>query len=481
VATQQAPLDWRVPIVNTDGTPTDSFMRLWNAQRTINGGIITSVGISAVDGSLTVTNSPLTSAGVIDLAVTEAPKLTTARTLAMTGDVAWSVSFNGASNVTAAGTLATVNSNVGSFGDGTHIGAFTVNAKGLVTAASSTAITSAPKWTTARNIAITGDLAWNVTVDGSAAATAAGTLATVNSNVGSFGDATHIPTFTVNAKGLITAASSVAVGGGTVTSVSSANGDLTVATGTTTPVLTIVSAPKFDTARTLAITGDMTWSLSFDGSANVTAAGTLSTVNSNVGTFGDASNVAQVTVNAKGLVTAVSNVAVTGGGSGAVTLISEVVTSGSQSSVSFTSVAATYRDLEIRVRGRGTVSDNDVGILLRFNNDSGSNYDYQVMYTNSSYFESYSASQTSLNAGGIAAGTATTNAGGLGIITIGDYRGTTFWKSVTTQFEDWQSSLLRTQVVAGQWKSTSAINRVDVLLTSGAFVNGSVVSLYGRM
>jgi hypothetical protein len=40
------------------------------------------------------------------------------------------------------------------------------------------------------------------------------TLATVNSNVGTFGDPTHVGQFTVNAKGLITAASSVAISGG---------------------------------------------------------------------------------------------------------------------------------------------------------------------------------------------------------------------------------------------------------------------------
>jgi len=51
-------------------------------------------------------------------------------------------------------------------------------------------------------------------------------------------------------------------GSGTVTSVTSANGDATVATTTTTPVITIVSAPKWTTARTLA--GN-----SVDGSANV--------------------------------------------------------------------------------------------------------------------------------------------------------------------------------------------------------------------
>jgi hypothetical protein len=64
------------------------------------------------------------------------------------------------------------------------------------------------------------------------------------------------------------------------------------------------SAATLTTGRTIAITGDLTYtSPSFNGSANVTAAGTLATVNANVGAFTNAS----VTVNAKGLVTAVSS------------------------------------------------------------------------------------------------------------------------------------------------------------------------------
>lgn len=59
-----------------------------------------------------------------------------ARMPALTGDVTTSAGA-------VATTLATVNSNVGSFGDGTHVAAVTINAKGLVTAASSVAITGA--------------------------------------------------------------------------------------------------------------------------------------------------------------------------------------------------------------------------------------------------------------------------------------------------------------------------------------------------
>ena len=74
------------------------------------------------------------------------------------------------------------------------------------------------------------------------------------------------------------------------------------------------SAATLATGRTVAITGDLAYtSGSFDGSANVTGTGTLATVNSNVGAFGSSTSIPVVTVNAKGLVTAVSTATVAGG------------------------------------------------------------------------------------------------------------------------------------------------------------------------
>jgi hypothetical protein len=86
------------------------------------------------------------------------------------------------------------------------------------------------------------------------------------------------------------------------------------------------SAATLTTGRTISITGDISYtSGSFNGSANVTGTGTLATVNSNVGSFGSSTAVPVVTVNAKGLVTAVSTATVSGGqyfGSAAVKAIS---------------------------------------------------------------------------------------------------------------------------------------------------------------
>ena len=87
--------------------------------------------------------------------------------------------------------------------------------------------------------------------------------------------------------------------------------------GTITAALTGNVTGNADTAtalangRTIAITGDLGYtSPSFDGSGNVTAAGTLATVNSDVGQAGSATAVPVITVNAKGLVTAVSTAAI---------------------------------------------------------------------------------------------------------------------------------------------------------------------------
>lgn len=104
-----------------------------------------------------------------------------------------------------------------------------------------------------------------------------------------------------------------AAGGGSVSSVASADGSITVTNPTSTVDLAVVKAPILTTARTIGtLTGDGTTAgSSFNGSANNTNALVLATVNSNVGTFGSATQVAQVTVNAKGLTTAVSNVTIT--------------------------------------------------------------------------------------------------------------------------------------------------------------------------
>lgn len=239
---------------------------------------------------------------------------------ALTGDV----TASGPGSVTA--TLVTVNSNVGSFGDASHSPSFTVNGKGLVTAASSNGILIAESQVTN----LVSDLAGKQSVGnyitaltGDATASGPGsaalTLATVNGNVGSFGTASSVSSFTVNGKGLITAAS---------------NTSIQIAESQVTNLVSDLAGKQAG-----PLTGDVTTS---------GAAATLATVNGNVGTFGDATHVGQFTVNAKGLITAASNVVITGGGSSTTPTVQKF-TSGSGTYTT----PASVKWLRVRIAGGG--------------------------------------------------------------------------------------------------------------------------------
>jgi hypothetical protein len=96
--------------------------------------------------------------------------LATARTIAMSGDVAWtSLAFDGSGSVSSAATLATVNASVGTYGSSSAIPVVTVNAKGLVTSVTTSAV-SIPSGA----LTFTGD----VTGSGTTGASTALTIAT---------------------------------------------------------------------------------------------------------------------------------------------------------------------------------------------------------------------------------------------------------------------------------------------------------------
>mgnify|MGYP003975606917 CR=1 FL=1 len=187
---------------------------------------------------------------------------------------------------------------------------------GTITAALTGNASTATAWQTSRNLSLTGDgTATLSAVDGTAAVSAALTLATVNSNVGSFGSTTAIPVLTVNAKGLVTAASTVALA--TTLNITGDTGsdgiallsetlDLEGGTGVTT----VASANKvtFSIGQPVATTDNVTFNnvtvngvLNSDDitattmtasghvvvQGNLTVNGTTTTVNSNTVAIGD--------------------------------------------------------------------------------------------------------------------------------------------------------------------------------------------------
>lgn len=273
-----------------------------NAQRIMINGVPIGTGggggITSITAGTGLTGGTITTSGTIALASPIAASFLPAYTGDVTSPAGSTVN-----------TLATVNSNIGTFQG------ITVNAKGLVTAAvAQNYLTQVP--------AYTGDVT-------SAVGGTVNTLATVNSSIGTWNNVT------INAKGLATAGSNVAyltanqtitltgdiTGSGTtainatlantaVTAGSYTNTNLTVdAKGRITAAsngaagggdLSGMTAGQIPIAAT-ATTVTSSANLSGDITSNSTLVTSLATVNSNVGTFQG------LTVNAKGLVTAAAN------------------------------------------------------------------------------------------------------------------------------------------------------------------------------
>lgn len=189
------------------------------------------------------------------------------------------------SPITGVGTISHAASGVaaGTYGDSTHVAQVTVNATGHVTGIATVLLPAPPSITATAPAAVTPSPITGVGVISHLTSGAA---------AGSYGDSSHIPIFIVDAFGHITSISSVAVAG---TSLSI----------TATAPIVVTPSP-------------------------ITNAGVISHGNSGVapGTYGDALHVAQITVDVRGHVTAITAVNITASGGGSVPTFISVLTPG---------------------------------------------------------------------------------------------------------------------------------------------------------
>ena len=188
-----------------------------------------------------------------------------------------------ASTATSAATLTTAR-NIGGV---SFNGSADINLPGVNSTGNQNTTGSAATLTTARTVAITGDLAYTSgSFDGSANVTGTGTLATVNSNVGTFGSTTAVPVITVNAKGLVTSvttdniSTSFTIAGGSGSPAVIAGGSTLTFAGTSNEINTAITAGQVQIGLPddVTIGQDLSVTRNLVVSGNLTVNGTTTTV-----------------------------------------------------------------------------------------------------------------------------------------------------------------------------------------------------------
>lgn len=165
---------------------------------------------------------------------------------------------------------------------------------------------------------------------------------------------------------------------------------------------------------------------------------------------------------------------------GAYELISSTVLSSSTSSVTFSSIAQTYKHLQVRYTARGDASTEKGDLVLLLNGDTGSNYSRHHLQGSGSSVGSYSGtSQSSIVFFDAWAGaTATANNFASGVVDVLDFASSSKYKT-TRAFTGFVGTATRVTMNSGLWMSTTAVSSLQLSPNTGNFVSGSRFSLYG--
>jgi hypothetical protein len=166
-----------------------------------------------------------------------------------------------------------------------------------------------------------------------------------------------------------------------------------------------------------------------------------------------------------------------------VSIATGTVAAGATASViTFSSIPTTYTHLQLRMFARATSLDT---MYVRFNNDSGStNYDNHRMNANGSTLAA--DSRTNLSALYISSRgygiSATASIGSAIVMDILDYGNTSKYKvtrTISGQEKNTTDGTSDIEITSGSWKSTSAVNRIDVSLATSTLAQYTHVALYG--
>lgn len=170
-----------------------------------------------------------------------------------------------------------------------------------------------------------------------------------------------------------------------------------------------------------------------------------------------------------------------GGAAPAFELISTQLVTSPVSSITFSSIPATYKHLQIRATMRTDRSGSEDDLLtVRLNGDTGSNYASHLLYgTGSSVASTASTTQTYWRSLYTTGAGATANSFAAMSMDLLDYASTS--KNTTMRALNGSHSYNNIALASGLWMNTAAVTSVtfNMAITATNFVSGCRFSLYG--
>ncbi|CAB4173893.1 hypothetical protein UFOVP974_15 [uncultured Caudovirales phage] len=140
---------------------------------------------------------------------------------------------------------------------------------------------------------------------------------------------------------------------------------------------------------------------------------------------------------------------------------------------SFTSIPSTYTDLILVINGTAAAG-GPAELRMQFNSDTATNYSYTRILGSGSVVSSSRGTSTTY----IIAGQVSTTDPAVTLCNIQNYANTTTNKTIISNYGNYNPTNNNTGAVVGLWRSTAAINRID-LTVNVAFAATSYLTLYG--
>ena len=146
--------------------------------------------------------------------------------------------------------------------------------------------------------------------------------------------------------------------------------------------------------------------------------------------------------------------------------------------VAFNNIPQFYTDLLIKVSGRDTNAATATNLFFRFNNDTSSIYSSTRFFGNGSSVNNDRQTNENTIRCAYPAANATANTFGSVELYMPNYAGSNFKSMVLDAVTENNATSAEAQLVAGLYRSTSAITSIQIL-AGIQFVQNSTFSIYG--